>query len=254
MGDVLELALGTGIFGATVTEYDVENKQAVIQVHDVIAGRPTLMNGNTKAFFGITSINGKTISQDYFETPTGLSYTGGPISFQDIPLTQVTTMTAWVFETSGANNLKKLNMAANNCCFDNSLFEVTIQGIKVYIGFDEYDIKAIQLGGHTFISQHYSGSTALIYMGGGEFDDMLSLRVPGASSARNLSRLDFNSFSKTVSIPGRPTWSNVVIYSLGEIIYELESMLNNLISIGRGTISLTTTGGTFGFNWIVKQS
>lgn len=50
VGDVLQVALGTGIFEGDVTQYDAANKTCVVQLRKVQAGRASLMAMGTKAF------------------------------------------------------------------------------------------------------------------------------------------------------------------------------------------------------------
>ena len=74
LGDVLQVALGTGIFEGNVTQYDAKRKICVVQLYKVQAGRASLMAMGTKAFFGIYAINGVATKPDQFAPPTYFAY------------------------------------------------------------------------------------------------------------------------------------------------------------------------------------
>ena len=74
VGDVLQVALGTGIFEGDVTQYDAANKTCVVQLRKVQAGRASLMAMSTKALLGIPAINGGVTKADQFAPPTYVPY------------------------------------------------------------------------------------------------------------------------------------------------------------------------------------
>ena len=250
VGDVLQVALGTGIFEGDVTQYDAANKNCVVQLRKVQAGRASLMANGTKAFFGIVIINGVVTKPDQFAPPTYFAYeTDG----KNYPLSLSKTVTAYIFEPN-TTDIQMLNKRANDLPFENGLFKAVIEGINVYIGYDEYDVRAVQMHGCTFICQDAkSPSSPLIFMGFTDYDFALTIRQEGISSARTLSKIDLNSVSERMSIPGMSNWSNVQSYYVGQQMQAFENILDNMVSIGTSRLTVTTTGGTFVYNIAIKQ-
>lgn len=250
VGDVLQVALGTGIFEGDVTQYDAANKSCVVQLRKVQVGRASLMAMGTKAFFGIYSINGVVTKPDQFAPPTYFAYENDGKNY---PLNLSKTVTGYIFEPN-TTDLQTLNKRANDLPFENGLFKAVIEGINVYIGYDEYNVRAVQMHGCTFICQDAkSASSPLIFMGFTDYDFALIIRQEGVGSARTLSKIDLNGVSENMSIPGMSSWSNVQSYYVGQQMQTFENILDNIISIGRSRLTITTTGGTFVYNIVIKQ-
>lgn len=250
VGDVLQVALGTGIFEGDVTQYDAANKTCVVQLRKVQAGRASLMAMGTKAFFGISAINGVVTKPDQFAPPTYFAYENDGKNY---PLNLSKTVTGYIFEPN-TTDVQILNKRANDLPFENGLFKAVIEGIDVYIGYDEYDVRAVQMHGCTFICQDAeSASSPLIFMGFTDYDFALIIRQEGISSARTLSKIDLNNVSENMSIPGMSSWSNVQSYYVGQQMQAFKNILDNMISIGSTRLTVTTTGGTFVYNLAIKQ-
>lgn len=250
VNDVLQVALGTGIFEGVVTQYDAANKTCIVQLRKVQAGRASLMAMGTKAFFGIAIINGVVTKPDQFAPPTYFAYENDGKNY---PLNLSKTVTGYIFEPN-TTDIQILNKRANDLPFENGLFKAVIEGIDVYIGYDEYNVRAVQMHGCTFICQDAeSPSSPLIFMGFTDYDFALTIRQEGIGSARILSKIDLNGVSKSMSIPGMANWSNVQSYYVGQQMQAFENILDNMISIGSSRLTVTTTGGTFVYNIAIKQ-
>lgn len=250
VGDVLQVALGTGIFEGDVTQYNAANKTCVVQLRKVQAGRASLMAMGTKAFFGIYAINGVVTKPDQFAPPTYFAYEKDGKNY---PLNLSESVTGYIFEPN-TTEVQILNKRANDLPFENSLFKAVIEGIDVYIGYDEYNVRAVQMHGCTFICQDAkSASSPLIFMGFTDYDFTLIIRQEGISSARTLSKIDLNVVSERMSIPGMSSWSNVQFYYVGQQMQAFKNILDNMISIGSSRLTVTTTGGTFVYNIAIKQ-
>lgn len=251
VGDVLQVTLGTGIFEGDVTQYDAANKTCVIQLRKVLAGRASLMAMNTKAFFGISAINGVVTKPDQFAPPTYFAYEKDGINY---PLNLSKTVTGYIFEPN-TTDIQVLNKRANDLPFENSLFKAVIEGIDVYIRYDEYNVRAVQMHGCTFICRDAeSPSSPLIFMGFVDYDFTLTIRQEGIRPARNLSKIDLNDVSESMSIPGMYSGSNVQSYYVGQQMQVFKGILDNIISIGTSRLTVTTTGGTFVYNISIKLS
>ena len=249
VGDVLQVALGTGIFEGDVTQYNAANKTCVVQLRKVHAGRPSLMAMGTKAFFGISGINGVVTKPDQFAPPTYFAYENDGKNY---PLNLSKTVTAYIFEPN-TTDVQILNKRANDLPFENGLFKAVIEGIDVYIGYDEYNVRAVQMHGCTFICQDAeSASSPLVFMGFTDYNFALIIRQENIGSARILSKIDLNGVSENMSIPGMSSWSNVQSYYVGQQMQAFENMLDNMIHIGSSRLIVTTTGGTFVYNIGVK--
>lgn len=250
VGDVLQVALGTGIFEGDVIQYDAANKNCVVQLRKVQAGRASLMAMGTKAFFGIFVINGVVTKPDQFAPPTYFAYENDGKNY---PLNLSETVTGYIFEPN-TTDVQILNKRANDLPFENGLFKAVIEGIDVYIGYDEYNVRAVQMHGCTFICQDAeSASSPLIFMGFTDYDFALTIRQEGIGSTRTLSKIDLNGVSESMSIPGMSSWSNVQSYYVGQQMQAFENILDNMISIGSSRLTVTTTGGTFVYNIAIKQ-
>ena len=250
VGDVLQVALGTGIFEGDVIQYNAANKTCVIQLRKVQAGRASLMAMGTKAFFGILAINGVVTKPDQFAPPTYFAYENDGKNY---PLNLSESVTGYIFEPN-TTDIQILNKRANDLPFENGLFKAVIEGVDVYIGYDKYNVRAVQMHGCTFICQDAeSASSPLIFMGFSYYDFALTIRQEGVGSARTLSKIDLNGTSESVSIPGMSTWSNVQSYYVGQQMQAFENILNNIISIGSSKLTVTTTGGKFIYNIAIKQ-
>ena len=250
VGDVLQVALGTGIFEGDVTQYDAANKTCVVQLRKVQAGRASLMAMGTKAFFGISGINGVVTKPDQFAPPTYFAYENDGKNY---PLNLSKTVTGYIFEPN-TTDVQILNKRANDLPFENGLFKAVIEGIDVYIGYDEYNVRAVQMHGCTFICQDAeSALSPLIFMGFTDYDFALTIRQEGIGSPRTLSKIDLNGVSENMSIPAMSSWSNVQSYYVGQQMQAFENILDNMISIGSSRLTVTTTGGTFVYNIAIKQ-
>lgn len=251
VGDVLQVALGTGIFEGDVTQYDAANKTCVIQLRKVLAGRASLMPMGIKAFFGISAINGVVTKPDQFAPPTYFAYENDGKNY---PLNLSESVTGYIFEPN-TTDIQILNKRANDLPFENGLFKAVIEGIDVYIGYDKYNIRAVQMHGCTFICQDgKSASSPLIFMGFADYDFTLTIRQEGIGSARTLSKIDLNGVSENMSIPGMSSWSNVQSYFVGQQMQAFKTILDNMINVGSSRLTVTTTGGTFVYNIAIKQS
>lgn len=250
VGDVLQVALGTGIFEGDVTQYDAANKNCVIQLRKVQAGRASLMAMGIKAFFGISAINGVVTKPDQFAPPTYFAYENDGKNY---PLNLSKGVTGYIFEPN-TTDIQILNKRANDLPFENGLFKAVIEGIDVYIGYDEYNIRAVQMHGYTFICQDAeSASSPLIFMGFTDYDFALIIRQEGIGSVRILSKIDLNGVSESMLIRDRSSWSNVQSYYVGQQMQTFETILDNMISIGSSRLTVTTTDGTFVYNIAIRQ-
>lgn len=250
VGDVLQVALGTGIFEGDVTQYNAANKNCVIQLRKVRAGRASLMAMGTKAFFGIAAINGVATKPDQFAPPTYFAYENDGKNY---PLNLSETVTGYIFEPN-TTDIQMLNKRANDLPFENGLFKAVIEGIDVYIGYDEYNVRAVQMHGCTFICQDAeSASSPLIFMGFTDYDFALTIRQEGMSSDRILTKIDLNGVSESMSIQGMYSWPNIQPYYVGQQMRAFENILDNMISIGSSRLTITTSGGTFVYNITIKQ-
>lgn len=250
VGDVLQVALGTGIFEGDVTQYDAANKICVVQLRKVQAGRASLMAMGTKAFFGISAINEVVTKPDQFAPPTYFAYENDGKNY---PLNLSETVTGYIFEPN-TTDVQILNKRANDLPFENGLFKAVIEGIDVYIGYDEYNIRAVQMHGCTFICQDAeSPSSPLIFMGFTDYDFALTIRQEGIGSDRTLSRIDLNDVSESMSIPGMSSWSNIQSYYVGQQMQAFKNILDNMISIGSSRLTVTTASKTFVYNIAIKQ-
>ena len=250
VGDVLQVALGTGIFEGVVTQYNAVNKTCVVQLRKVQAGRASLMAMGIKAFFGIVGINGVVTKPDQFAPPTYFAYENDGKNY---PLNLSKTVTCYIFEPNTAD-IQILNKRANDLPFENGLFKAVIEGIDVYIGYDKYNVRAVQMHGCTFICQDAeSASSPLIFMGFTNYDFALTIRHEGISSPRILTKIDLNGVSENMSIQGASSWSNVQSYYVGQQMQAFENILDNMISIGSSKLIVTTTGGNFVYNIALKQ-
>lgn len=248
VGDVLQIALGTGVFEGDVTYYNAANKTCKVKLCKVIVGRPSIMD--TKAYFGIAFINGVITKPDQFAPPTYFAYeTEG----KNYPLNSSKTDTGYIFE-SDTTDARTLNKTVNDLPFENGLFKAVIEGINVYIGCDEYYVRAVQMHGYTFICKDAkSSSSPLIFMGFTDYDFALTIRQEGIGSAKTLTKIDLNGVSKSMSIPGVFILSNVQSYYVDQQMKAFESILNNIISIGTSRLTVTTSGGTFVYDIVIKQ-
>lgn len=250
VGDVLQIALGTGIFEGDVTQYDAANKTCVIQLRKVKAGRASLMAMGIKAFFGILAINGVIPKPDQFAPPTYFAYEDDGKNY---PLNPSESVGGYGFE-SNTTDIQIFNKRANDLPFGNFYLKVVIEGVDVYIGYDEYNVRAVQMHGCTFICQDAeSASSPLIFMGFTDYDFALTIRQKGISSAKILSKIDLNGVSENMSIEGMSNRPNVQPYYVGQQMQAFENILDNMISIGTSRLTVTTTGGTFVYNIIIKQ-
>lgn len=250
VGDVLQVALGTGIFEGDVTQYDAANKTCVVQLRKVQAGRASLMAMGTKAFFGISAINGVVTKPDQFAPPTYFAYENNGKNY---PLNLSETVTGYIFEPN-TTDVQILNKRANDLPFENGLFKAVIEGIDVYIGYDKYNVRAVQMHGCTFICQNAeSPSSPLIFMGFTNYDFALIIRQEGIGSNRILSKIDLNGVSENMSIPGMSSWSNVQSYYVGQQMQTFKNVLDNIISIGTSRLTVTIDGRTFVYNIAIKQ-
>lgn len=204
----------------------------------------------TKAFFGISAINGVVTKPDQFAPPTYFAYGNNGKNY---PLNLSETVTGYIFEPD-TTNVQILNKRANDLPFYNDLFKAVIEGIDVYIGYDEYDVRAVQMHGCTFICQDAkSASSPLIFMGFTDYDFALTIRQKGVGSARTLSKIDLNGVSENVSIPGMSIWPDVQSYYVGQQMQAFKNILDNMISIGSSKLTVTTECGTFVYNIAIKQ-
>ena len=250
VGDVLQIALGTGIFKGDVTQYDAANKNCVVQLRKVQAGRASLMAMGTKAFFGISAINGVVTKPNQFAPPTYFAYENDGINY---PLNLSKTVTGYIFEPD-TKDVKILNKRANDLPFENGLFKAVIEGIDVYIGYDKYDVRAVQMHGCTFICQDAeSASSPLIFMGFTDYDFTLIIRQENIGSAGTLSKIELNGVSENMSIPNTSSWSNVQPYYVGQQMQVFKNILDHIIDIGSSRLTITTTGGTFVYNIAIRQ-
>lgn len=250
VGDVLQVALGTGIFEGDVTQYDAANKNCVVQLRKVQAGRASLMAMGTKAFFGISAINGVVTKPNQFAPPTYFAYENDGKNY---PLNLSETVTGYIFEPN-TTDVQILNKRANDLPFEKSLFKAVIEGINVYIRYDEYNVRAVQMHGCTFICRDAeSASSPLIFMGFTDYDFALTIRQDGLGSDRTLIKIDLNGVSENMSIPGTSTWSNIQPYYVGQQMRAFENILDNMVSIGSSRLTITTGGGTYVYNITIKQ-
>lgn len=204
----------------------------------------------TKAFFGISAINGVITKPDQFAPPTYFAYENDGKNY---PLNLSTTVIGYIFEPN-ITDVQILNKRANDLPFENGLFKAVIEGIDVYIGYDEYNVRAVQMHGCTFICENAETTLSpLIFMGFTDYDFALTIRQEGVGSARTLSKIDLNGVSESMSIPGMSSWSNVQSYYVGQQMQAFENILDNMISIGSSRLTITTTGGTFVYNIAIKQ-
>lgn len=250
VGDVLQIALGTGIFEGDVKLYDAANKICIVQLRKVQAGRPSLMAMGTKAFFGIFAINGVVTKPDQFAPPTYFAYENDGKNY---PLNLSKTVTGYIFEPN-TTDVQVLNKRANDLPFENGAFKAVIEGIDVRIGYADYNVRAVQMHGCTFICQDAeSPSSPLIFMGFTNYDFALTIRQEGINLARTLSKIDLNGVSNNMSISGMSSWPNVQSYYVGQQMQAFENILDNMIRIGTSRLTVTTTGGTFVYNIAIKQ-
>lgn len=204
----------------------------------------------TKAFFGISAINGVVTKPDQFAPPTYFAYENDGRNYL---LNLSETVTGYIFETNTID-IPVLNRRANDLPFENSLFKAVIEGIDVYIRYDEYNVRAVRMHGCTFICKDAeSPSSPLIFMGFTYYDFTLTIRQEGISSAKTLSKIDLNSVSESMSIPGTSSGSNVQSYYVGPQIQVFKNILDHMIDIGTSKLTVTTTGGTFVYNIVIKQ-
>lgn len=251
VGDVLQIALGTGIFEGDVKQYNAANKFCAIQLRKVLAGRPSLMAMGTKAFFGIFAINGVATKPDQFAPPTYFAYeTDG----KNYPLNLSETVTGYIFEPN-TTDVQILNKRANDLPFSNGIFRAVIEGINVCIIYYAYNVRAVQMHGYTFICQDAeSASSPLIFMGFTDYDFTLTMRQEALGLDGILSKIDLNGVSQNMSIQsGMSSWSNIQSYYVGQQMRAFENILDNMISIGSSRLTITTTGGTFVYNIAIKQ-
>lgn len=203
-----------------------------------------------KAFFGIYAINGVVTKPDQFAPPTYFAYENDGKNY---PLNLSKSVTGYIFEPN-TTDIQILNKRANDLPFENGLFKAVIEGINVYIGYDKYNVRAVQMHGCTFICQDAeSASSPLIFMGFTDYDFALTIRQEGIGSNRILSKIDLNGVSENMSIQGMSSWSNVQSYYVGQQMQAFENILDNIISIGPSRLTITTTGGTFVYNIAIKQ-
>lgn len=250
VGDILQVFLGTGIFEGDVVQYNAANKTCVIQLRKVQAGRASLMAMGTKAFFGIAIINGVVTKPDQFAPPTYFAYENDGKNY---PLNLSKSVTGYIFEPN-TTDVQMLNKRANDLPFENGLFKAVIEGIDVYIGYDEYNVRAVQMHGCTFICQDAkSASSPLIFMGFTDYDFALTIRQEDISSANILTKIDLNGVSKSMSIQNMSSWPNVISFYVGQQMQVFENILDNMISIGSSRLTITTSGGTFVYNIAIKQ-
>ena len=250
VGDVLLLSLGTGIFEGVVTQYDAANKNCGVQLRKVLVGRSGLMATGTKAFFGILSINNITTKPDQFAPPTYFAYENDGKNY---PLNLSTTVSGYVFE-SNITDVRMLNKRANDLPFENGLFKAVIEGIDVYIGYDEYNVRAVQMHGCTFICDNAETlSSTLIFMGFTEHDYTLTIRQEGISSTGILGKIALNDVSESMSIQGTSNGSNVQSYYVGQQMQAFENILDNMIRPDSARLTIATTRGTFAYNIVIRN-
>lgn len=251
VNDVLQVALGTGIFEGNVTQYDAKIKTCFIQLRKVQAGRASLMAMGTKAFFGICSINGIITKPDQFAPPTYFAYENDGKNY---PLNLSTGVTGYIFEPN-TTDIEMLNKRANDLPFENGIFKAVIEGITVYIGYNQYNVRAVQMHGCTFICQDVeSASSPLIFMGFTDYDFTLTIRQEDIGSNKTLIKIDLNGVSENMSIPGRSTWSDIQSYYVGQQMQTFKNILDNILTIGTSRLTITTSKGTFVYNIAIKQS
>lgn len=249
VGDVLQIALGNGVFEGDVTQYDATNKTCVVQLRKVQTGIVSFTAASTKAFFGILAINGIVTKPDQFAPPTYFAYENEGKNYS---LNLSEFLTGYVFESNTTDG-RILNKRTNDLPFENGLFKAVIEGIDIYIRYNEYNVRAVQMHGYTFICQDAeSASSPLIFMGFTDYDFALTIRQEGIGSARTLSKIDLNGVSESMSISGMFSLSNVQSYYVGQQIQAFENILNNMLSIGTSRLTVTTTGGTFVYNIAIK--
>lgn len=204
----------------------------------------------TKAFFGISAINGVVTKPDQFAPPTYFAYESDGKNY---PLNLSETVTGYIFEPN-TTDIQILNKRANDLPFENGLFKAVIEGINVYIGYNEYDVRAVQMHGCTFICQDAeSPSSPLIFMGFTDYDFALIIRQKDIRSASILSKIDLNGVSENMSIPGGSTLLDLQYYYVGQQMQAFKNILDNIISIGSSRLTVTTDGGTFVYNIAIKQ-
>lgn len=250
VGDVLRVALGTGLFEGVVTQYDAANKTCVVQLRKIYAGRASLMAMGIKAFFGILAINGVFTKSDQFAPPTYFAYESDGKNY---PLNLSESVTGYIFE-SNTTDIQMLNKRANDLPLENGSFKAVIEGIDVYIGYDDYNVRAVQMHGCTFICQDVeSASSPLIFMGFTDYNFALIIRQEGVGSASFLTKIDLNGVSENMSITGMSSLSNVQYYYVGQQMQAFKNILDNMINIGPSKLTITTSGGTFVYNIAIKQ-
>lgn len=250
VGDVLQVALGTGIFEGVVTQYDAANKTCVVQLRKVRAGRASLMAMGTKAFFGISAINGVVTKPDEFAPPTYFAYENDGKNY---PLNLSKSVTGYIFEPN-TTDIQILNKRANDLPFESGVFKAVIEGINVYIIYDTYNVRAVQMHGCTFICQNAeSASSPLIFMGFTDYDFTLTIRQEDLGPNGILSKIDLNGVSENMSIPCMSSLSNVQSYYVGQHMKAFENILDNMISIGTSRLTVATTRGTFVYNIAIMQ-
>lgn len=203
----------------------------------------------TKALFGIFAINGVVTKPDQFAPPTYFTYEDDGKNY---PLNLSETVTGYIFEPN-TTDVRVLNKRANDLPFENGLFKAVIEGICVYIGYDEYNVRAVQMHGYTFICQDAeSASSPLIFTGFTDYDFALTIRQKDTGSARILSKIDLNGVSESMSISDMYSLPNVQSYYVGKQMQAFENILDNIINIGSSRLTVTTTGGTFVYNIAIK--
>lgn len=203
-----------------------------------------------KAFFGISAINGVVTKPDQFAPPTYFAYENDGKNY---PLNLSETVTGYIFEPN-TTDIQILNKRANDLPFENGLFKAVIEGIDVYIRYDEYNVRAVQMHGCTFICQDAeSASSPLIFMGFTDYDFALTIRQEDIGSDRTLSKIDLNGVSENMSIPGMSSWSNIQSYYVGQQMQAFKNILDNMISIGPSRLTITTADRTFVYNIAIKQ-
>ena len=250
VGDVLLIALGTGSFEGDVTQYDAANNTCVVQLRKVYGGRASLMAMGTKAFFGILNISGVQTKSDQFAPPTYFAYENDDKNY---PLNLSETDSRYMFE-SNTTDIQMLNKRANDLPFENGSFKAVIEGINVYIRYDQYDVRAVHMHGCTFICQDAkSASSPLIFMGFTNYDFTLIIRQKDVGSAGALGKIDLNGVSEHVSVQDMSPLPNVQPYYVGQQMRAFENILDNMINIGPSRLTITTAGGTFVYNIIIKQ-
>ena len=208
------------------------------------------MATGTKAFFGISAINGVVTKPNQFAPPTYFAYENDGINY---PLNLSKTVTGYIFEPD-TKDVKILNKRANDLPFENGLFKAVIEGIDVYIGYDKYDVRAVRMHGCTFICQDAeSASSPLIFMGFTYYDFALTIRQENIGSAGTLSKIELNGVSENMSIPNTSSLSNVQPYYVGQQMQAFKNILDHIIDIGSSRLTITTTGGTFVYNIAIRQ-